>query len=169
MNILSKLFGYVPADERKGIRLNDNDCWIISNYWKKDYENFFNFLRIIVPTESIIYIEGDSIIEKIREYYESKKISNFVKVEMGTIWPRPTFYHIPFNEENILKLIEFFNNYAEPEILDHLIIYKHNEVFISGYDFLDKEIWVSSLIDENKIKKFCEMLDAKYVKHKVET
>jgi hypothetical protein len=159
MSWLSKIwnsfFNYVPKQEVPGIKLNFDDYWVI-NVKKVDITAFIREMSILFPDDSVIYIEGTSIDPAIKKYLQAHNAEKITRVEVGTLWPRPTVFHISLSEEHLQKLAEFTDNYALPEICDHLIVYKGEEVLLEGYDFFAQDINLSGKIDENKVRVFCE-------------
>ena len=167
MSWLSKIwnsfFNYVPKQERQGIKLNFKDYWAI-NIRNVDITTFINEMSILFPEGSIIYIEGTCLDPSIQKYLQAHHAEEITKVETGTIWPRPAFYHISLSEEHLQKLAGFTENYALPEICGHLIVYRGNEVLLEGYDFFDQDIYLAGKIDENKIRVFCEKVGCSFKK-----
>jgi hypothetical protein len=161
MSFLSKIFNYIPKSERQGIKLEGDTAWEIDNR-KSDASLFFRKIKHYIPEHCIIYLEGTSIRDEVSSYYASNKASNATKVDMGTIWPKPSSYQIPANSEIFDKLVYFLDNYAEPEVCDHLIIYCNSKVLVSGYDFMYPVVWLSRDFSENVVKEFCSKVKCTY-------
>ena len=159
MKWLYRLFKTVPPDERKGISLK-NPKWEVSP--SRDMPAFLRSLIGMIPEDSILYLEGGSPNKEISSYLEERKTSNPSKVEIGTIWPRPICYHVPFTPENVNGLAEIMEHHATPEGAVHLHIYKDNKILLQWYDAFDDPMYISEAIDEEKIKQFCEKLSLKY-------
>lgn len=167
MSWIHKIFNAVPPEERKGIELGKNPCWQIS-YENQKFDNlaeFFSAVNSLVPEGSILYFEGTSD-TKIKEFLESKKVENPMKVAMGTIWPRPAIYHISFTSDNMNTLVETAKNIYVLAITEHFHIYKGNKIIVEWYDAFtpNSEICVNEEIPEEKIKNFCDKFSLKYEK-----
>ncbi len=160
MSWLSKLFNYVPAEEREGISLGKEPCWEVS--CAKDFPSFLRALSDLVPSDSILYIEGGSPHDEIKLYLESRKAMQIAKVAMGTIWPRPKIFHMLINLENLEGLAQLAERHAEIEIAVHLHIYKDNKVLLQWYDAFFDPFYISKEIPEDKVNNFCSQLGIKY-------
>lgn len=161
MSWLSKIINYVPAAERRGISLDERNCWRI-DLKKSDISLFIREMGILFPRASVVYLEGTAIDPDIQEYLRSIRAEKTTKLEMGTIWPRPRVFHIPLFDEHLQKLAEFTDTHAMPEVCDHLHVYKDDEVLLQGHDIWDKIVYVSNRIDEGLIKEFCARVKCKY-------
>ncbi|MHC4105896.1 MAG: hypothetical protein ACYS18_07690 [Planctomycetota bacterium] len=160
MGFLSKVFGYVPAEERKGIYLADRPCWEISGV--KDFPAMLKALCDLVPAGSVLYLEGGDPPKKIRLFLEARTATKTYKVEMGTIWPRPKCFHMQMTTENIKGLAELAEKCASPEIAIHLHVYKVGKMLLQWYDAFFDPLLVSKEIPETLIREFCDKLGAKY-------
>lgn len=160
MDILSKLFNYIPKNEREGISLSTKECWEVFSI--KDFPAFLKVISNLVPTGSILYLEGSDTPKKLRSYLEERASQNICKVEMGTIWPRPDVFHIDITKENMAGLAELAENCCTPEVAVHLHVYKEGKILLQWYDAFYDPLFISKDIPEENIKKFCNSLNVKY-------
>jgi hypothetical protein len=160
MSFLSKIFDYVPSEERKGISLAKKPCWEISGV--KDLPSFLRALHLLVPMDSVLYLEGGDTPKELRSHLEKRAAQNICKVEMGTIWPRPDCFHMQINNENLEGLAKMTDNYAEPQVAAHLHVYKNGKMLLQWYDAFSDPLFVSKEIPEVSIRKFCDKLKAKF-------
>jgi hypothetical protein len=152
MKWLYRLFKAVAPDERKGISLK-NPKWEVLPC--RDMPAFLRSLIGMIPEDSILYLEGGSPDKE-------RKTSSPSKVELGTIWPRPIRYHMPFTPENVSGLADIMERHTAPEAAVHFHVYKDNKILLQWYDAFDDPMYISEAIDEEKIKQFCEKLSLKY-------
>jgi hypothetical protein len=162
MSFLSRMFNYVPAKERKGIHLDEKNCWVVSGV--KSLSDFLRAIYYLVPMGSVLYLEDGNTPTKLRSFLEQRNARNISKVEMGTIWPRPECFHIEITKENIEGLAEFAENYAECEVAIHLHVYKDGKMLLQWYDAFFDPLLVSVEIPEEKIQAFCDKLKANFKK-----
>jgi len=164
MSWLSKLLGYVPAEERKGISLGQVPHWKVG--YVKDFPAFLRALVDLVPSGSILYIEGGGNPPKeIISYLEERAARKTSKVAMGTIWPRPRCDHMQITKENLEGLANLAEMHAELKPAVHLHVYKDNKVLLQWYDaFFDDPFYVSKEIPEKRLIEFCDRLGTKYEK-----
>ena len=94
MTLLSRILGYVPKHEQGGIRLEESNPWHIAPI--KDPSTFLRHLLSLVPTHSILYLEGTTE-RNVNEFLMARVHPSPLKVAVGTMWPRPDVHHMPLN------------------------------------------------------------------------
>ncbi len=165
MDWLSRLFRAVPKEEREGISLNRDTSW-----WRLDnVRNFPNFLRClpkIFPEGSVLYLEG-TYARDVKKFLNSRRIPNTARVAIGTIWPRPSIFHIPLTPENVLGLAALAERRNRLEICQHLHVYKEENVLLESHDCMDNFADVSGVIAETYIKAFYAEVGCSYKKEGV--
>lgn len=65
------------------------------------------------------------------------RIKPDVRVARNTIWPKQDVFHIPATRQNLDELLELTLNHAEPEICDHLVLYRDRQVLLWLHDASD--------------------------------
>jgi len=110
MCFLSKIFGYVPAEERKGISLSGKPCWEISGV--KGLPAFLRAVLNLVPSDSVLYLEDRYAPRKLRSYLQERVARN----------------------TNLEGLAELAERFAAPEVATHLHIYKEGDILLEWYD-----------------------------------
>ncbi len=160
MTLLSKLFNYVPAEERKGIVLSKKSCWEITKL--TNLPSFLRELNILIPIDSVLYLEGGDTPKELQIYLRERIAKEICKVEMGTIWPRPQCFHMQITYENLEGLAKLVEGYATPQVAIHLHVYKNGKMFLMWYDAFFDPLYISKEISEDKIKTFCNKLKADY-------
>jgi len=157
---LAKILRYVPAQEREGIRLAPGRYWAV---WPPtDFALFLRALEHLVPDGSVLYLEGGSPTEEIRSYLEARSANATTKVALGTIWPRPTQFHMRIDAESLRGLAALAEDRLLPEIAVHIHVYAHGRVLLEWYDAPDDPIRISSEIPEDKVEEFCARLGTRY-------
>lgn len=126
MKWLYKLFNAATPDEQKGIFLK-NPKWEISPI--RDMPAFLRALDNLIPEGSVLYFEGGSPDAEIRSYFDARKYPNPTKIALGTIWPRPLSYHVPFTAENTTELADIMEHHATPEGSVHFHVYKDDKFY----------------------------------------
>lgn len=160
MSFFSRIFGYVPAEERKGISLESKPCWEISGI--KRLPSFLRALYSLLPADSVLYLEGGDVTKKLRSYLNERAAQKTCKVEMGTIWPRPECFHMLITRENLEGLAKLAENYPTPQVAVHLHVYNNDEMLLEWYDAFLDPLFVSKKILEEDMKNFCDKLGAEY-------
>ena len=164
MKWLSKVFNYVPAEERKGIALDlGAPQWMVSS--PKEFPGFLRALVDFVPAGSIAYLEGGSPPGELEAFLNQQSVPEVSHVEGGTIWPRPRIFHIPATAENLLGLAEIAEHCAEPEVAIHFHVYRDNHVILQWFDAFLDPMYISKEIAEDKVREFCARLSVEYESH----
>jgi hypothetical protein len=87
-----------------------------------------------LPEGSTIYLEGTSFAPEVTAWLESASVPTGTLVTRGTIWPKPTAYDIPATPQNLSTLARLSERHAEPEMCDHLVVFRGDQVLVSAYD-----------------------------------
>jgi len=66
------------------------------------------------------------------------------------------------NAENIEGLAHLSERFANPEIADHLHVYKVDKVLLECYDAFIGPFYIAKEISEDKVATFCKELGLKY-------
>jgi len=158
--LLSRLLGYVAAEEREGIRFPPGAHWDL-DHPEAQFPQLLRRLPDLMPPGSTLYLEG-SPADEVRAYLEARAVENPAKVQMGTVWPRPLVFHIALTPENMTGLAALAERYVIPQIADHLHIYKDGTVFLAWYDMASDPLCVSKEIPEAALRDLCAELDLQY-------
>ena len=93
---------------------------------------------------ALLYVEGNSIAADVKEFLEGNVVAPTMAIERGTIWPRSAKYHLPLTSVNLTALRELSERHAEPEICDHLVVYRGEQVLLRAYDAGTSQVWASA-------------------------
>src|SRR5215467_12631044 len=104
MGFFAKLFGATPREQLKGISLGPDAAWEVTP--TPDLPAFLRALPQLVAPDSILYLEGGTPPEPVREFLEAHCVPEQSHVAMGTIWPRPQVFHLPATGENLCQLAQ---------------------------------------------------------------
>jgi len=159
--IINKIFHPLSDEEMAGITLDMSACWEVAK-GRKDCQICFRELPKLFPPGSTLCIEGTSIADDVKSYLDSHRVEQITKVHLGTIWPRPSVYHVPCDEQTLSGLMKLANNHAEPELADHLYVYKNQEVLFTWNDAFSDPIYISKKVPEDKVKTFCTAVKSTY-------
>ena len=161
LKVLSKILGIVPLEERKGIRLEGWPRWKVQPV--RDVSRFLQAIVGLVPCDSVLYLEGGNVPQRVRTYLKARSAEKTCKVEMGTIWPRPSRFHMAATQDNFWGLAELAEHCAAPEIAVHLHIYADERVMLEWYDaFGGYPLHISGEVSEQEVQAFCYELETVY-------
>lgn len=159
--IIEKLFPSLSEEELAGIVLDMSACWEVAK-GRKDCQVCFRELAKLLPPKSTLCIQGTSIANDVKSYLDARRVKEITKVQLGTSWPRSAVYHIPCDEQTLSGLIELAEKHAEPEMFDHILVYKDQEVLFESYDAFDQRIYISKKVPEDKVSAFCSAVKCSY-------
>jgi hypothetical protein len=130
----------------------------------RDGEGFFRCLLDLLPKPAYLVLEGTSIAQDVRELLEAAAIPARRHVPVGTIWPRPSTYHVPVSAPFLAALADLAAKHAEPELCDHLHAYDDNRGLLQWYDAFDLAMLVDGSIGEHSVRMVCDVLGATYTR-----
>ena len=144
----------------------------------EDLTVFFSNLDLILPEDAVLFLEGTSMAQDVKEYLASRALPEPENLEFGEgyfgdrlpkertfkvpfggelkIFPRGSRFHIAASPDNLKRLAELSGQHAEPEIFDSLLAYRGEKVLLHWYDPPSDPFNVSAEIDEARLKSFPE-------------
>ncbi len=165
MGIFSILFRVTPKEELNGIKLNLNEpFWELEG--KTHFGTLLRALTEILPENSILYFEGGSPRGALLDFLKIQSIPEQTHVAVGTLWPRPTYYHIPATKQNISTLADISERIAEPELAIHFHVYSNREIILDWHDAFSQPMLLSGKLKGEKVQAFADKLKMKITKWK---
>jgi hypothetical protein len=140
---------------RLGLRAEDT---VVVGYVTDLYE-LLRSIDEVIPKDAVLSIEGTSVVPAIGKFLETRAVANPPEIKPGTLSPKPHFFHLPLEGTNLAELRALADNHAEPEIADHLVVYRGNDVLLSAYDAGDGEVCLSRSLPPDIIERFSAALD----------
>jgi hypothetical protein len=122
--------------------------------------NFYELLRAIdetMPKEAVLCLEGRPVSE-VKAFLEQRQAADRPPIAPNTIWPKPSFFHLPLNGSNLRDLRLIADHRAEPEVADHLVVYRGNDVLLWAPDAGHNDVWLTRSLPEETINRFRETL-----------
>jgi hypothetical protein len=161
MGWLADLVGWVPAQERRGIQVD-----VFGPHWElaapQGLPALFRALDGWLPDGSVLYFEDGLHSPEVTAFMRAHAVPERAHLEMGTIWPRPSVYHLPASPEVFARLVDLAENHAAPELAIHLHAYLDDEVLVQGYDILAQELWLSPTLPEQRVRDLAIRLGVVY-------
>lgn len=120
----------------------------MNKYWeiaegKVNSANFFNALTKCLPEATTLYIEGTVIAEDVASCYLSHQEAGEYLPPAQTIIPISNKYRCKFSDKLMAELALLADRHAEPELLDHLSLYKDTEELLLWHDAFANVLLVS--------------------------
>jgi hypothetical protein len=108
--------------------------------------DLYELLRAIdevMPRDATLYIEGTSVAADVERFLAQRPADAWHEVEAGTLWPKPKVFHLPLSGTSLTELRELAARHAEPEICDHLVVYREGEALLWAHDAGHGDVLVS--------------------------
>jgi hypothetical protein len=136
-------------------------------YWdidegKIDSTVFFRLLLKYFPDATTFFAEGTVIETDVVECYKRHIEDGGFLPGAQTIFPRSKKFRCKFSEAFINEIADLSELHAEPELLDHLFLYKDDKPILLWHDAFANAILVSRSVSEDVISSFASELGLKY-------
>jgi hypothetical protein len=161
MGLLAKIFGAVPRDEMTGIRLDmGRPFWEVCG--KTDFPSLLMALPELLPEECVLYFEGGWPSGELLKFLQEHSVPERAHVAYGTIWPKPSVFHLPATLKTISRLAELMCSYAYPELAIHFHAYHDQCVLLEWHDAFTQPMLLSGELPEQTVRRFAEALHMSY-------
>lgn len=120
---------------------------------------FFRHLHLLLPADSVLYVEGTTINPKVIAFYEKNKIRETVDVIRDTIFPVPSIFHFKLSLGLEFYLKEFDKKRPVHELFDHIKAYRGNSLLLTFHDAFCGCLQISERVPESSILVFCRALN----------
>ena len=139
----------------------------MSGYWELDKGNissteFFRSLPQYFPEATTFFAEGSSVSSDVIHCYLSHLEKGDYLPGMQTIFPKSGKYRCEFSKELMEELAILSEHHAEPELLDHLSLYKNNEPILEWHDAFANILLVSKIVGEERVRNFANNFGFSY-------
>src|SRR5579864_9213326 len=115
-------------------------------------EKFFSTLTDVLPLPVNLCFEGTSISSDVRALLASGAVAATLQIPPGTIWPKPSVFHVLATEQLIHELAALAGRHAEPEVCDHFHAYNDSHGLMQWYDAFDLPLLIDESITEASLK-----------------
>ena len=122
--------GSIPANVDEPLALAEEDAVPVGHV-----SDLYALLRAIdeaMPDDAVICIEGTSVPADVASFLEPRQAPHPSAIAPHTYRPEPQFFHLPLTGTNLSELRSLAERHAEPEIADHLVVYRGRDVLLSA-------------------------------------
>ena len=130
----------------------------------KSAERFFSALTEVLPLPVHLCFEGTSISSDVRTLLASSAVVATLQIPPGTIWPRPSVFHVLATEQFTHELAALAGRHVEPEVCDHFHAYNNGQGLMQWYDAFDLPLLIDQSITEASVQRFCRKLGVQYAR-----
>lgn len=157
MGLFAKILGAVSWAEMNGIRLDTTrPFWELSG--STDFSSLLQVLPLLLPHGCVLYFEGGCPTEKLAQFLQEHAAPERAHVAYGTIWPRPSVYHVSATEGAMSRLAELMRSCASPELAVHFHVYRDQAVVLEWHDAFWQPMLLTGDFGEQQVKDFAERL-----------
>jgi hypothetical protein len=157
MGWLARLFGATPREDLSGIHLDTTQSfWELDG--QTDFPRLLRALSDFLPDGCILYFEGGSPDKGLLEFFNTRGIPEQSHVAVGTIWPKPSCFHVPATRQNLFELAALAESRAEPEVAVHFHVYRDAEVLLEWYDVFYQPMCLSAEFPEHVVRALGDVL-----------
>jgi hypothetical protein len=161
MGLLAKIFGAVSRDEMRGICLDmGRPFWEASG--KTDFASLLMALPELLPEECVLYFEGGWPSGELLKFLQEHSVPERAHVAYGTIWPKPSVFHLPATLKTMSRLAELMGSCADPELAIHFHVYRDQCVLLEWHDAFTQPMLLSGELSEQTVRRFAEALHMSY-------
>jgi hypothetical protein len=148
-----------------GIDLDTHYHWVVEGL--NQPARFFEHLPTLLPSDSILYVEGTSILAEIAEFYRAHRATNPIDVARDTLVPVPDTYHIALSPEVSNRLCRLAQSHPTEELFDHIKAYQQDSLLLTFHDAFRGSLRISEHVPRGAVREFCEKLGVSF--HREET
>jgi len=139
----------------------------MDKYWeieegRVDSARFFETLWRRFPEATTLYVEGNSITRDVRECYRTHREEGEYLPRAQTIFPRSEKFRCRFSANFVDALTALAKRHAEPELLDHLALYRGVEELVVWHDAFANVLLISRTVPESLVSSFSADLGLGY-------
>jgi len=141
---------------------------ILSSGWEvagiKRADQFFSALTEVLRLPVRLCFEGTNVSSEVRALLASNAVAATLQIPPGTIWPKPSVFHVLATELFIRDLAIVAVRHAEPEVCDHFFAYNDGHGLMQWYDAFDLPLLIDESITEASLQSFCRRLGVQYTR-----
>lgn len=118
----------------------------------------------VLPLPAYLYFEGTSISSDVRTLLASGTVEATLQIPPGTVWPKPSVFHVLATEPFIHELAALARRHAEPQVCDHFHAYRDSYGLMQWYDAFDLPLLIDESVTEASLQIFCRELGVRYAR-----
>lgn len=140
---------------------------------KTAFLKFLVSLPHLFQEGSVLEMEGTSIEPDVPGYFGRFTVVNTMKKTEFSLFRWPPIYssevacafQLPLEQMVMQKIADFYQNHAQPEVLDHIYVFDRNgQLLLNGFELCGGtgHTYVSEQIDGDSIQTFCHETGCRY-------
>ena len=141
---------------KEPLRLSDDDAVVVG--YVKDFYDLLRVIDEVMPKDAVLFLEGTSIVPDVAAFLDARQPADRPAIEPNTRWPKPRSFHLPLAGANLRELRALAEGHAEPEVADHLVVYRAFEVLLWAHDAGAGYVSLSRALPDETIEQFWNSL-----------
>lgn len=139
---------------REGLRFEEGESLLLGRV--SDLYELLRAIDEVLPEDTILYLENTSFAPAVRRFLDAlpPEPTVLAQIASGTLYPEPETLHLPLRGSNLTKLRELAEHLAEPEICDHLAVYRNDALLLTAHDAGDGEVEVGPHLPDETRRRF---------------
>jgi hypothetical protein len=142
----------------------------VGKSWSIDQGNidaslFFEALAKYFPHATTLYVEGTSIDADVKHCLIRHSENGKHLPGRQTLWPKSDLFRCKFSAQLGAELSVLAARLAQPELCDHLSLFRDEEALLEFHDFGANAIYISGGISERDVSSFAMELSLEHHGH----
>jgi hypothetical protein len=148
----------MAAGRGDGIDLDSPERWVVENLL--DPAAFFRNLELLIPGDSILYLECENLPAEVAKFYEAHRASSgAVCVTRDMIFPVPDIFHVQMQSGVAECIIGLVRRHSQILCFRHLKAYREEKMLFAFHDAFDgSDLLVSDQVPEPRVQAFSTAL-----------
>lgn len=124
--------------------------------------DFYALLRAVevLPKDAVLCLEGTATAADVVAFVEARRRPDPPSVEPNTLWLTASSVSSSPEGTNLQELCSLAERHAEPEVADHLVVYRDDWVLLWAHDAGADHVRLSRRIPKDTLDQFKQSLGA---------
>jgi len=135
--------------------LDESHCWQVSGV--RAAEDFFLAVSLLVPDATHMFLEGSPDPDIAALLADAADDAVEYAAPVGTMWSWPQKnrrFSVQASPELFARLSSASLNHAEPEICDHVHVYRGQEPLVQWFDAFSNPLLISPSVTRERVEQF---------------
>ena len=137
----------------------EGDSWQVTGI--RIAADFLREVPALLPDATTMYLEGQpypDVQAFLSEYIDQSTYG----APIGTTWPKPQLYSLTVSPQFFARFAALAEHHAEPEICDHVHLYKDYDPLANWFDAFSDPLYVTKGVARDRMERFCRSLNATF-------
>lgn len=127
----------------------------------RDIELLLEAIQAALPEDAVLYLENSRryMPSELLEFLDGNPAPHPRQVARGTLWPKPATFHVVALPSTLERLRDVASRHAAPEVCDHLVVYRDDDVLLTAYDAGGGSVFVAKSLGQATIARMRLVLE----------